>query len=840
MRLRYTLLILLMIPIVLFAQRKDDASIYGKVVDNNNNVIELVNIAVMGTSYGTSSNARGQYELHLPSDTTLEVVFSFVGYQQEKRDITLRKGEERKLDVVMQSISTTLPDAIVSDRQIKSASITRLDARKIDMVPSSGAGGVEDLVKTLPGVSSTNELSSQYNVRGGNFDENLIYINGIEVYKPFLIGSGQQEGMSIINPKLVSNIDFSAGGFSAEYGDKLSSALDITYKKPLIPAASLTLSFLGVEAHTEGSALHHRLSYLIGARYKNNKYILGNMETKGSYQPNFTDVQGVMSYNINTKLEISAFGYYSRNSYKMIPETRQTDFGNIQAAHRLTIYFDGKEASNYNVGLGAITLNYSPHEDLNLKLIASTYSAVEAENYDIMGQYWIGQLETNPGSEQSGDVISNQGIGTFIEHARNDFYSQVFNIDHKGAYKKDFYTIKWGARYQHQYFDDVIKEWELIDSAGFSLPHPHDSIGSPNPPVYPFEINNLSKGNNILRINNLDGFIHNEWTFNSANADVMTFSLGLRANYWGYNKKVNISPRAGFAFRPGWNDDMLFRISGGVYVQPPFYRELRMFDGSLISPEEASTQKSYQLVFTHEYNFRAWDRPFVLTTELYYKYLKDIIPYEVDNIRIRYYADQKAQGYATGLDLRLNGEFVKGIESWASLSIMKSEENIRYYISPNGTILSQTDVNNGEIFVSDTLIKGIPRPSDQRLNFSLFFQDYVPFIPSFKVNLKLVFGTGMPFGAPHSERYQQTRRMSAYRRIDIGFSKQLISDKTSFNKNNPLRFIRNSWISLEIFNLLGINNVSSYMWVTDIYNIQYAVPNYLTPRQINLKLVAEF
>lgn len=840
MRLRYTLLILLMIPIVLFAQRKDDASIYGKVVDNNNNVIELVNIAVMGTSYGTSSNARGQYELHLPSDTTLEVVFSFVGYQQEKRDITLRKGEERKLDVVMQSISTTLPDAIVSDRQIKSASITRLDARKIDMVPSSGAGGVEDLVKTLPGVSSTNELSSQYNVRGGNFDENLIYINGIEVYKPFLVGSGQQEGMSIINPKLVSNIDFSAGGFSAEYGDKLSSALDITYKKPLIPAASLTLSFLGVEAHTEGSALHHRLSYLIGARYKNNKYILGNMETKGSYQPNFTDVQGVMSYNINTKLEISAFGYYSRNSYKMIPETRQTDFGNIQAAHRLTIYFDGKEASNYNVGLGAITLNYSPHEDLNLKLIASTYSAVEAENYDIMGQYWIGQLETNPGSEQSGDVISNQGIGTFIEHARNDFYSQVFNIDHKGAYKKDFYTIKWGARYQHQYFDDVIKEWELIDSAGFSLPHPHDSIGSPNPPVYPFEINNLSKGNNILRINNLDGFIHNEWTFNSANADVMTFSLGLRANYWGYNKKVNISPRAGFAFRPGWNDDMLFRISGGVYVQPPFYRELRMFDGSLISPEEASTQKSYQLVFTHEYNFRAWDRPFVLTTELYYKYLKDIIPYEVDNIRIRYYADQKAQGYATGLDLRLNGEFVKGIESWASLSIMKSEENIRYYISPNGTILSQTDVNNGEIFVSDTLIKGIPRPSDQRLNFSLFFQDYVPFIPSFKVNLKLVFGTGMPFGAPHSERYQQTRRMSAYRRIDIGFSKQLISDKTSFNKNNPLRFIRNSWISLEIFNLLGINNVSSYMWVTDIYNIQYAVPNYLTPRQINLKLVAEF
>ena len=839
MKLRYTLLLLLMIPVLLFGQNKSDAMIYGKIIDNNGNVIELVNIAVMGTAYGTSSNNRGQYVLALPSETELEVVFSFIGYEQVKKNVKLKKGEERKLDIVMKSMSMTLPEAVISDRQINSATITRLDAREISFVPGSGAGGVEDLVKTLPGVSSTNELSSQYNVRGGNFDENLIYINGIEIYKPFLVGSGEQEGMSVINPRLVSNIDFSAGGFSAEYGDKLSSALDITYKKPLLPAASLTLSMLGAEAHVEGTTLHHRLSYLVGARYKNNKYILGNMETKGIYQPNFTDVQGILSYNISPKWEVSAFGYYSRNNYTMVPETRETDFGNIQMSHRLTIYFDGKETSNYNTGLGAVTLNYSPNKDLNLKLIASTYSAMESENYDIQGQYWIGQLETNPGSEQSGNVISNQGVGTYVEHARNDFYSQVFNIDHKGAYKNDIFTLKWGARYQHQYFDDIINEWEMIDSAGYSLPHPADSIGSPNPPHPLFNINYLSKGHNELRINNIDGFALSEWTFNTKSADILTFSVGLRANYWGYNNEVYVSPRAGVAYKPSWNNDMLFRLAGGVYVQPPFYRELRMFDGSLVSPDDATSQKSYQLVLTHEYNFMAWDRPFVLTSELYYKYLKDIIPYEVDNIRIRYFADQKATGYAAGMDVRINGEFVKGIESWASLSVMKSTENIKYYLSPTGSILSQTDVNKGAEYVSDTIIKGIPRPSDQRINFSLFFQDYLPYVPSFKVNLKLVFGTGMPFGAPYDERYQQKMRMSAYRRIDIGFSKQLISEKSSFKRNNPLSYVRNCWLSLEIFNLLGISNVSSYMWVTDVYNIQYAVPNYLTPRQINLKLVVE-
>ena len=835
------LFILLLLPTFAFAQ-KNEGVIYGKITDDNGKALEFVNVAVLNTPYGVVSDSKGSYNLVLPADTLINLVYSFVGYDEIRLQINLKKGERRKNDVRMTMSSTMLPEMTIQDKSISTSTITKLDAKETVLLPSAGAGGVEDMVKTLAGVSSTNELSSQYNVRGGNFDENLIYVNGIEIYKPFLVGSGQQEGLSFINSRLISNIDFSAGGFSAEYGDKLSSVLDITYKKPTLTAGSLTLSFLGAEAHAEGRAIKNKMSYLIGARYKNTKYILGNMDTKGDYKPNFIDVQGLITYDITPRLEISALGYYSRNSYLMVPSTRETDFGNLQASYRLKVYFDGQELSKYTTGLGAVALNFSPNEDLNLKLIGSTYSAVESETYDIQGQYWIGLLETNPGSEEQGNVISNQGVGTYIEHARNYFYSQVFNIDHKGAYKYNDNTLKWGIRYQHQLFDDIINEWDMTDSAGYTQPHVVDSILNPhNPMQTPITLNNVANGHNVLYINNIDGYLQNSWQFENNKEDIWVLTAGLRANYWGYNGSVNVSPRGGIAFKPHQRPNMTFRLSGGVYVQTPFYRELRMFDGSLVDKDKASVQKSYQVVLGHEYNFMAWDRPFVLTTELYYKYLKDIIPYEVDNIRIRYFADQKATGYATGLDLKINGEFVKGIESWASVSIMQTVENIKYYIDANGNIISQTDVNNGVPYVHDTIISGIPRPSDQRINFAIFFQDYIPQIPSFKVSLKLIVGTGLPFGPSNSERYKHKYRMTAYRRVDVGFSKQLIGEETSFNNpRNPLKYIRNCWLSLEVFNLLGVNNVSSYMWVTDVYNIQYAVPNYLTNRQINLKLIVEF
>ena len=838
---RWLLFILILIPSFAFAQ-KHEGVLYGKITDDNGKAIELVNVAVQNTSYGVVSDARGNYNLQLPADTLINVVFSYVGYEEVKIEVKLKREERRKHDVKMNITSTMLPEMTVQDQSLRTSTITRLDAKETVLLPSAGAGGVEDMVKTLAGVSSTNELSSQYNVRGGNFDENLIYVNGIEIYKPFLVGSGQQEGLSFINSRLVSNIDFSAGGFSSEYGDKLSSVLDITYKKPLSPAGSLTLSLLGAEAHAEGTAFKHKMSYLIGARYKNTKYLLGKMDTKADYQPNFADVQALITYNISPSFEISALGYYSRNSYLMVPTTRETDFGNLQASYRLKVYFDGQELSKYTTGLGAITFNFSPNEDLNLKLIGSAFSTVESETYDIQGQYWIGQLETNPGSEEYGDVIANQGVGTYIEHARNYFYSRVYTIDHKGAYKYNDNVLKWGLRYQNQMFDDIMNEWDMTDSAGYTQPHVTDSILNPNNPMQtPLELKNVAIGHNDLYINCLDGYLQNSWQFETEKGNIWVLTAGLRANYWGYNNSVHFSPRVGIAYKPEKRPNMTFRLSGGVYVQPPFYRELRMFDGSLVDKDHASVQKSYQIVLGHEYSFIAWDRPFMLTSELYYKYLDDIIPYEVDNIRIRYYADQKATGYAAGIDFKINGEFVKGTESWASLSFMKTAENIQYFIDANGNIISQTDVNNGAEYVRDTIISGIPRPSDQRINFAIFFQDYLPLIPSFKVNLKLIFGTGLPFGPSDGERYQQTYRMSPYRRVDLGFSKQLISDETSFrNPRNPLKYIRNCWLSLEIFNLLGVNNVSSYMWVTDVYNIQYAVPNYLTNRQLNLKLILEF
>jgi len=844
MKCKWLVFILLLLPSFAFAQ-KNTGVLYGKITDEDGKAVELVNVAVQNTPYGMVSDPRGNYNLILPADTLINVVYSFVGYEEVKLAIKLKPEERRKHDVKMKVVATMLPEMTVHDQSIKSSTITRLDAKETVLLPTAGAGGVEDMVKTLAGVSSTNELSSQYNVRGGNFDENLIYVNGIEIYKPFLVGSGQQEGLSFINSRLISNIDFSAGGFSAEYGDKLSSVLDITYKKPTITAGSLALSLLGAEAHAEGMAFKGKMSYLIGARYKNTQYLLGAMDTKGDYKPNFADVQGLITYNVSSRFEITALGYYSRNSYLMTPTTRETDFGNLQASYRLKVYFDGQELSKYTTGLGAISLNFSPNEDLNLKLIGSAYSAVESETYDIQGQYWIGLLETNPGSEEQGDVIANQGVGTYIEHARNYFYSRVFNLDHKGAYKYRDNVFKWGLRYQHQLFDDIINEWDMTDSAGYTQPHVIDSILNPNNPNIPMqtplELKNVANGHNILYINNLDGYIQNSWQLESEKGNIWVLTAGLRANYWGYNGSVNISPRGGIAFQPYNRPNMTFRLSGGVYVQPPFYRELRMFDGSLVDKDKASVQKSYQIVLGHEYKFMAWNRPFMLTSEIYYKYLKDIIPYEVDNIRIRYYADQKATGHAYGLDMKINGEFVKGIESWASMSIMRTTENIQYFIDAQGNIISQTDVNNGAEYVTDTIITGIPRPSDQRINFAIFFQDYLPMIPSFKVNLKLIFGTGLPFGASESERYQQKNRMSPYRRVDIGFSKQLIGEATSFrNPKNPLNYIRNCWLSLEVFNLLGVNNVSSYMWVTDVYNIQYAVPNYLTNRQINLKLIVEF
>ncbi|MBG0781577.1 MAG: TonB-dependent receptor [Bacteroidales bacterium] len=834
----YFLFLFAVFPSILFAQ--EQVRVSGKVTDEKGNGIELANVAVKGLPGGTTTNNRGYYKLMVPADTTFELVFSFIGYQTHTKTLRPEAGKNIMLDILLRSVSTNLPAAEVIDQRINTSTLIRLDPRQAALLPTIGSG-IEDLIKTLPGVSSNNELSSQYTVRGGNFDENLVYVNGIEIYRPFLIRSGQQEGLSFLNSRLVSSIAFSAGGFAAEYGDKLSSVLDITYKKPEETAASLSLSLLGAEMHVEGNK--NKFTYLLGARYKTTSYILNALETKGAYRPDFTDIQSFVTYTFNPKWELNALAYYSRNKYQLIPESRQTDFGTFQEAYRLNIYFDGQEVDNYSTGMGALSLIHRPHKDLDLRLTASAYSTVETETYDIRGQYWIGRLETSLGSGQFGNVIQAQGVGTFIDHARNYFDAIVLNIDHQGTWVKNRKVLKWGARFQLQDIDDRMSEWELVDSAGFTLPRPVDQIGSPQPARPDLLLNQVARAHNQLQWKNANAFVQHSWTFLDREEAEYTLTAGLRANYWDYANELLLSPRASLSYKPNWQKRMIFRLATGIYNQSPFYREIRMFDGSLYA--DARSQKSFQVVLGSDLHFMAWNRPFVFTSEVYYKYLSHIIPYEVDNVRIRYYADQSATGYAAGLDLKVNGEFVKGIESWASLSLMKTAEDVKgdsyqYFVNTEGKRITPISENQ-TIADTVTVFPGmIPRPSDQRLQFSVFFQDYIPNYPTFRVHLRLIYGTKLPFGPPNSERYQQTRRMPDYRRVDIGFSKQLVGEHTQFKEKSVFRHIKNMWLSLEVFNLLQVNNTVSYIWIKDVNNQQYAVPNYLTSRQINLKLVAEF
>ncbi len=839
--MRAKLIILLMwLSIVATAQQLPTATVYGKVTDEQGHPIEMANVVVPELLVGYTTNSRGYYELSLLSDSTWTIHFSYIGYEPKQATVRLKRGEKRKLDMVLHSTATVLPDAVISDRAVEASSLTRLNAKQATLLPTMG-GGVETLIKTLPGVVSNNEMSSQYRVRGGNFDENLIYVNGIEIYRPFLVGSGQQEGLSFVNSQLVNNIEFSAGGFAAEYGDKMSSVLDVTYKTPREPAGSLTLSLLGAEAHVEGATKNERFSYLVGARYKNTALALGMMDTKGDYRPNFTDAQGLFNFKFSEKWDLSFLAYYSKNRYMLIPQNAKINFGDINTPLQANVYFDGQEIDDYTTGLGALTLTYKPHKDLSMKWIASAYSAYETETYDLQEQYFFGIRNTSFGTEEFGEVIENHEIGTMTKHARNGFYAQVYNFDHKGLYAFGNSLMKWGLRFQHQDINDVVDEWQMMDSAGYALPHVPDVIGG-----YPIELPGIGmdfvhKSHNLLSVNSLDGFVQNSWTLPYRDKGEFVVTGGVRANYWGYNKKVYVSPRAGVAYKPNENKrELVYRLSGGVYNQVPFYREIRNRDGSLF--KDAEVQRSYQIVAGNDFKFRAWNRPFILTSELYFKWFTHVIPYDIDNVRIRYYADQSARAYATGLDFKVNGEFVKGIDSWASLSIMQTKEDIRgdyCLVDAEGKVLPF--YNHTDVQVADTVALGWHyRPSNQLVNFSLFFQDYIPNFPTWRVNMTLTFGMGLPKNDNNSVFYSPSSRYPAYRRVDIGFSKQLISEASSFSKGNPLRYVKNMFVSVDVFNLLDIPNVISYTWVKYIDNYYYGVPNYLTPRYVNVKLVMEF
>ncbi len=810
---------------------QEKATVYGRVTDEYGRPLEFVNVAISGLSGGTTTDTKGRYELDVPANRSVYLAFSFVGYEKQVEEINLQAGEKIRIDKMMIQTSTVLPTYQVEDNKIRTTNLKRIDPKVAVNVPTS-SDRIATLIKTQPGVASSNELSSQYSVRGGNFDENLVYVNDIEIYRPFLVRSGQQEGLSFVNSDLVSSLLFSAGGFDAKYGDKMSSVLDLQYKKPTQFGGSFSASLLGGSAHLEGTLGKKEqkvkpFTYLMGVRYKTTQYLLNSLETKGDYQPTFVDVQGLFTYAVSKKLEFSFLGNIARNKYQLVPESRETDFGTVQQAQRLTIYFDGQEVDDYLTYLGGFTTTYLPDKRTRLKLIFSGYNSQESENYDVQGQYWIGRIENDLGSENFGDVVESQGVGSYLEHARNNLDLRVFNVAHKGTLEIGNNLVQWGVKYQHENIDDRMNEWVLIDSAGYSLPRPPDSVGYTDPnaqPDNPFNLYDLIQTRANLVSNRYTAYIQNSW---NAIVDTAKFTLtaGVRANYWDYNQQLVVSPRATLSYKPDWKRDILFRLSAGVYYQPPFYRELKDLDGT-INPDQKA-QSSYHFVAASDWNFKAWDRPFKFVTEVYYKYLANLVPYLVDNVRIRYYSFDQSVGYSAGVDFKVNGEFVRGVESWASLSFLSTKEDIKgdYYINSEGK-----RVEPGYI----------PRPTDQHVQFSIFFQDYLPMNPTYKMSLTLLFGSSLPFGPPNSPKYQHTLRMPPYRRVDIGFSKELIGAHSRFNPKSPFRFFKTMWVTAEVLNLLQVNNTVSYIWVTDIYGRQYAVPNYLTPRQLNIKLVAEF
>ncbi len=808
--------------------QQENAVIYGRITDPVGKHMQLVNISIIGVQKGTTSDSEGKYSLKIPVGEEITVMFSFVGYKPIKEKLFFSTPARKEINRILVPLITELGGFEVKDDRInRTTNLIKINPKTATLIPSASGSGIESLIKTMPGVASNNELSSQYSVRGGNFDENLVYVNDIEIYRPFLIRSGQQEGLSFLNSDLVSSIQFSAGGFDAKYGDKMSSVLDIQYKKPFETTGSVTLSLLGASAHLEGLAAKDKLSYLLGIRQKSNQYILNSLQTKGEYRPSFTDVQTYLNYSLSKKLEVSFLGYYARNLFRLVPQDRETAFGTLVEAYQFKVYFEGQEKDKFENYMGALSFNYRPFDNMNLKWIVSAFQTIETENYDILGQYYLSRLETDWGNDDFGQAVEPIGVGSYLNHARNTLDARVFNFEHRGSVERRHKFFQWGAKVQRELIQDKLREWTLIDSAGYSLPHPADSVGYILPELQDYGsllLQDVTRSKNELSSNRYSAFAQNSWTF-VTDSTRMSLVAGIRTTYWDLNKQFLVSPRVSFSFKPNWKKDILFRVSAGVYHQPPFYRELRNRKGELNTGLKA--QSSYQLVAGSDWNFMAWKRPFKFVSEAYYKYLDHLVSYEVDNVRIRYSGINDATGYAVGVDLRVNGEFVKGTESWASLSIMQTKEDIKgdYYYTADSVRVEPGYLS---------------RPTDQRVNFNLFFQDYLPKHPSYKMYLNLVFGSSLRFGPPDSPKYMHTYKIPPYKRVDIGFSKQIKGEGSQVSQQSFLRHFRTMWISLEVFNLLQISNTISYLWVSDISGREYAIPNYLTPRQLNLKIYMQF
>jgi len=778
--------------------------IRGKVETTDNKPLESVSIGTLNLPkpLGTTSNQKGEYSLNLQANKEYNLRFSYVGYKNFDTTIILKNNQTLLLNVILLQETTTLEGVEIKGDYSRQEGVTRIssDWAKNTVGPT---GGVENVIKTIEGVSSNNELSSQYSVRGGNFDENLVYVNDIEIFRPILIRNGQQEGLSFINPDMISDIQFSSGGFASEYGDKMSSVLDIKYRKPSEFSGNLSIGLLGGSFYL-ADKVKDKFTYQFSYRNKTTKYLLNSLETAGDYNTTFHDFQTFITGQINNKFDLSFIGNISDNTYEFIPKDRQTDFGGINPL-KFKVYFDGEEKDKFSSVFGALMLNYRVKKNLYLKFIASGFSTNEKETYDIQGQYWL--------SESSG--LSNEddfdlGIGTYLEHARNNLKATLFNFEHRGERYYDNGVMSWGAKYQREMISDKLNEWKMVDSADYSIPSNWDEIGIYDTPSAPL-VQDWYHGKNDIYSNRITFFVqrHISW---KKNKGTYFINIGARGHYWDFNKEFFPSPRMSFAYKPKVKQDILFRFASGLYVQYPFYREYRNLKGE--TNPDIKSQKSLHFVLSTDWNFKIRTRNFKLASSLYYKYLWDLIPYHMDNLRLRYTAENNAIGYATGLDIKLFGEFIKGIDSWFTLSLMQTKQDV------------QGD-NRGYI----------ARPTDQLINMSVSFQDYLPSMPWMRVYLNFNYGSGYPFFIPNTNTILSRPN---YMRADIAFTFRIKDEETSWAKKNFLKTLKRIWLNVEWLNVFNNKNVISYTYIKDNNNTIYPVPNYLTPSMLNAKITVEF
>ncbi len=766
----------------------------GKVIDENNDPVEFASVSCAKQGKMTMTALNGTYSLQLQSADSVEIRFSMIGYKTKVRVLRRPRGKQT-MQVVLHSSDNALSEVTITGKRIETGQTQELSKEHIKNMPSTTGNAVEEMIQSQAGVSTHSELSSQYNVRGGSFDENSVYINNVEIFRPFLVRSGQQEGISVINPDMVEKIGFSTGGYEARYGDKMSSALNIEYRRPKRFEASATASMLGASAFVGMS--NKKFSWSNGLRYKTTKYLLGSMDTKGEYQPTFIDYQTYLTYSPNKRWDIKFLGNISDNHYNFTPEDRETNFGTMENVKAFKVYFDGHEKDVFRTFFGSLGITRKFGEDTSLSLIASAFNTREQEKYDIQGQYWLTQTETS----------ENLGVGTYFQHTRNYLKAHVESAKLLFKTKQKKHDIEAAFTYKWEHINENSVEYEMRDSSKYSIPHTGKDL---------YMIYSM-RAKNTLTANRIEAYAQDTYRFTgSAGKTLYTLNYGVRLAYWSFTKETILSPRLSLGIIPAFNDNITMRFATGLYYQAPFFKEIR--DTTTVNGityaslnRKAKSQRSIHFIAGFDYRFKMNNRPFKFTAEAYYKALGNLVPYSVNNVKVVYYGDNMCSGHAAGLDLKLFGEFVPGTDSWVSLSLMNTSMKL-----------------NG---------KSIPLPTDQRYAVNMFFTDYFPGTTRWKMSLKLALADGLPFSAPHRELESNVFRAPAYKRADIGLNYRIIDNNDRHNKRNP---IRNLWVGAECLNLLGINNVNSYYWITDVTGQQYAVPNYLTGRQINVKVSVDF